>query len=186
MNPSVKDIAEAIMEIPAEQIIVLPNNSNIRLSAEQAAELIEKDIMVVDTKSIPQGLAALLAMNKKKTLQENHAEMSRRAKQVKSGEITYAVREAMVNNIHVEKGSIIGLSDGRLLVSRKTIEESTVALADSIITTDHEVLTLFYGHEITDTQAQKLAEQLRQKYPQLEIEVQYGGQPLYYYFLLVE
>lgn len=186
MNPSVKEIADAIIEIPAEQIIVLPNNSNIRLSAVQAAELVKKEVMVVDTRSIPQGLAALLALNKIKTLQENHAAMSRRAREVKSGEITYAIRKAMVNNIHVEKGNIIGISDGRLLVSGKTVEEATAALANVIITADDEVLTLFYGHEVTDIQAQKLMDQLRPKFPQLEIELQYGGQPLYYYFLLVE
>lgn len=186
MNPAVKDIAEAVMGIPAAQVIVLPNNSNIKLSAEQAAELVEKNIMVVDTRSVPQGLAALLALNKNKTLQENHAAMSKRAGQVKSGEVTYAVRKAVFDNIRVEKGNMIGLSDGRLLVSEKTAGEATAALAGAIIDADDEILTLFYGEEITAAQAQKLAEQLQQKHPRLEIELQYGGQPLYYYLLLVE
>ncbi len=186
MNPAVKDIAGAIKDIPCEKVIVLPNNSNIKLSAEQAAGLVDKEVMVVDSRSIPQGLAALLALDKKKSLQENHAAMGQRAKQVQSGEITYAIRKAAVDNIQVEKGDIIGISDGRLLVSEKTVEESTNALADLIITADTEILTLFYGHEITDILAQQLAGQLRQKYPQLEIELLYGGQPLYYYFLLAE
>ncbi|NMB35171.1 MAG: DAK2 domain-containing protein [Firmicutes bacterium] len=186
MNPAVKDIAEAIMQIPAEKIIVLPNNSNIKLSAEQAAELIEKEIMVVDTNSIPQGLAALLALNRKKTLQENYASMCRRAGQVKSGEITYATRRAAIDNIRVEKGNIIGLSDGRLLVGKKTLKEAAIALVGKIIAAEDEILSLFYGQEVPVDEAQKLVKELHLRYPQLEIELQYGGQPLYYYLLLVE
>ena len=175
MNPSVKEIAEAIIETPAKQIIVVPNNSNIRLSAEQAAELVEKEVMVVDTRSIPQGLAALLALNRINGLSENYAEMCRRARQVKTGEITYAIRDAVVNNIRVEKGSIIGISDGRLLVSGKEVMDTTVALAGTMLTSDDEVLTLFYGDNITSGQAQELVEQLRNKFPHMEVELQYGA-----------
>lgn len=186
MNPSVQEIVEAINALPAEQVIVLPNNGNIRLSAEQAAELVQKEIMVVDTRSVTQGLAALLAFNQLKSLSENHVEMCRRARQVKTGEITYAVRAAVVNGIQVGKGDIIGISDGRLLAGGKEIGATTAALAEAMLAADDEMLTLFYGDNISSDQARKLQEQLCNKFPQLEVELQYGGQPLYYYYLLVE
>ena len=186
MNPSVKEIVEAIVALPAEQVIVLPNNSNIKLSAEQAAELVAKEIMVVDTRSVTQGLAALLALNQLKSLSENHAEMCRRARQVKTGEVTYAVRAAVINGLQVEKGDIIGISNGCLLAGGKEIDATTVALAEAMLTPGDEMLTLFYGDNITGDQAQELQAQLCDKFPRLEVELQYGGQPLYYYFLMVE
>ncbi|MGI5823682.1 MAG: DAK2 domain-containing protein [Dethiobacteria bacterium] len=186
MNPSVQEIVEAIVALPTEQVIVLPNNSNIRLSAEQAVELVEKEVMVVDTRSVTQGLAALLALNQFQSLSENHAEMCRRASRVKTGEITYAVRAAVIDSLRVEKGDIIGISNGRLLAGGKEVDATTVALAAAMLTPEDEILTLFYGDSITGEQAQALQVQLVNKFPGLEVELQYGGQPLYYYFLLVE
>lgn len=187
MNPSVKEIVDAILEVPSEHVIILPNNSNIRLSAEQAADLVEeKDVMVVDTRSLPQGLAAMLGLDKKKTLLENHQEMCERAKQVKTGEVTYATRDANVNNIKVTKGSIIGISDGDLLVSGSSVEGAARDLIKTIISDEDEVLTLFYGQDITGKEAQEIVEILSGEYPDLEIELQYGGQPLYYYLLSIE
>jgi dihydroxyacetone kinase-like predicted kinase len=149
MNPSVKEIVDAIMNVPNEKIIVLPNNSNIRLSAQQAADLVDKEVMVVDTRSIPQGIAALLALDKKKTLADNYRQMCDRALQVKTGEITFATRHATVNNISVNKGDIIGISNGNLLVSGGTINGTLTELVKSIVTEEDEVLTLFYGRDVT-------------------------------------
>ncbi|MDO9536646.1 MAG: DAK2 domain-containing protein [Bacillota bacterium] len=186
MNPSVKEIVDAVIEVPSDHIIILPNNSNIKLSAEQAADLVEKDVMVVDTRSLPQGLAAMLGLDKKKTLLENHQEMCERAKQVKTGEVTYATRDTTVNNIRVTKGSIIGISDGNLLICGSSVESATRDLINTILSDEDEVLTLFYGQDVTGKQAQEIVEILSGEYPDLEIELQYGGQPLYYYLLSIE
>ena len=186
MNPSVKEIVDAIMNVPNEKIIVLPNNSNIRLSAQQAADLVDKEVMVVDTRSLPQGIAALLALDKKKTLAENYRQMCDRALQVKTGEITFATRNATVNNISVNKGDIIGISNGNLLVSRGTINETLTELIKLILTEKDEVLTLFYGRDVTGREAREIAESLSEEHPYLEVELHYGGQPLYYYLLSIE
>jgi DAK2 domain fusion protein YloV len=186
MNPSVKEIVDAIMDAPAEKIIVLPNNSNIRLSAQQAAEIVDKEVKVVDTRSIPQGIAALLAFDRKKTLAENYKQMSERALQVKTGEITYATRDATVNNITVSKGDIIGISDGNLLVRGDTINGTLTELVNSILAEEDEILTLFYGQDVTGKEAREIAEHLGEKYPYIEVELQYGGQSLYYYLLSIE
>ena len=186
MNPSVKEIIDAIESIEADKVIVLPNNSNIRLTARQASELVEKEVMVVDTRSIPQGVAAILALDKSKTLHDNYSAMNKRAKQVKTGEVTYATRDATVDNITVKKGDIIGISDGRLLVSGCSVDETTMELIRFLLRGEMEIITLFYGKDINEGQAFKLAELVRKEFPEIEVELQYGGQPLYYYFLSAE
>lgn len=186
MNPSVKEIVDAVKEVSSDDVIILPNNSNIRLSAEQAADLLDKDVMIVDTRSLPQGLAAMLGLDKKKTLLENHQEMCKRANQVKTGEVTYATRDATVDNIRVNKGNIIGISDGKLLVSGSSVEGAARDLIKAILTGEDEVLTLFYGRDVTGQQAQEIVELLSKEHPDLEIELHYGGQPLYYYLLSIE
>ena len=186
MNPSVKEIIDAIESIEADKIIVLPNNSNIRLTAQQASELVEKEVMVVDTRSIPQGVAAILALDRSKTLHDNYSAMNKRAKQVKTGEVTYATRDATVDNITVKKGDIIGISDGSLLVSSRSVDETTMELIRFLLREEMEIITLFYGKDINEGQAFKLAELVRKEFPEIEVELQYGGQPLYYYFLSAE
>lgn len=186
MNPSVKEIIDAIESIEADKIIVLPNNSNIRLTAQQASELVEKEVMVVDTRSIPQGVAAILALDRSKTLHDNYSAMNKRAKQVKTGEVTYATRDATVDNITVKKGDIIGISDGRLLVSSRSVDDTTMELIRFLLREEMEIITLFYGKDINERQAFKLAELVRKEFPEIEVELQYGGQPLYYYLLSAE
>ena len=186
MNPSVKEIIDAIESIEADKIIVLPNNSNIRLTAQQASELVEKEVMVVDTRSIPQGVAAILALDRSKTLHDNYSAMNKRAKQVKTGEVTYATRDATVDNITVKKGDIIGISDGSLLVSSRSVDETTMELIRFLLREEMEIITLFYGKDINEGQAFKLAELVRKEFPEIEVELQYGGQPLYYYLLSAE
>jgi DAK2 domain fusion protein YloV len=186
MNPSVKEIIDAITEVPADKVIVLPNNSNIRLSAQQASELVEKEVMVVDTRSIPQGFEALLALDRARTINENYTEMCKRAPQVKTGEVTYATRDAVVNNVSVKKGDIIGICDDCLLVSGETVASTTMDLIRAMLTGEDEVLTLFYGQDINDEQARELAELLSKEFPEIGVELQYGGQPLYYYLVSVE
>lgn len=186
MNPSVEDIVKAVQSLPFEMVIVLPNNNNIRLAAEQAVKLVKKEVVVVDTRSIPQGLAALLAFDRNLSLAHNHTEMCKRARLVKTGEITFAVRDARINNISVKKNNIIGLSDGELLVQGDTINGTTAELIRTMLTGEEELLTLYHGRDVTSSQAEQLVEEISAKYPFLEVELHYGGQPLYYYLLSLE
>ncbi|NMB41211.1 MAG: DAK2 domain-containing protein [Firmicutes bacterium] len=186
MNPSVEEIVDAIESMEAESIIVLPNNRNIKLSAEQASNLVEKEVLVIDTKSIPEGLAALLALDRNKTFKENFSEMNKQARQVKTGEITYATRDAVVDGIFVKKDHFIGICNGRLAVSTESVNDAVLELVRFLLTGDEEILTLFYGQDISTEQVGKLTEILHEEFPELEVEIQYGGQPLYSYLLSME
>ncbi len=186
MNPSVQEIRDAIAGIPAAKVIVLPNNNNIRLAAEQTSKLVEKEIVVIDTRSVPQGLSAILSLNRGSTLEENYQEMCKRAEQVKTGEITYATRDATINKMKVKKNSIIGLANGKMLVSGEDINTSTRRLVQYMLENDDEILSLFYGQDVSVQEAQELAEDLSMEYPDVEVELHYGGQPLYYYIFSIE
>lgn len=186
MNPSIEDIVKAIESLSSEMIIVLPNNNNIRFAAEQAVKLVEKEVAVVDTRSIPQGIAAMLAFDRTASLAQNQSRMFERAQQVKTGEVTFAVRDARINNIQIKKNDIIGLADGDLLVRGDTINETTVALLQAMLTGEEEILTLFYGSEVSSSRVEELVKEITAKYPFLEIEFHYGGQPLYYYLFSLE
>ncbi len=186
MSPSVQEIVTAIENVEAQKVIVLPNNSNIHLAAEQAAYIVEKEVAVVDSRSIPQGIAALLAVNKKHSLRDNTLEMNRRAQEIKTGEITYAMRDTYVNDLLVEKDCIIGLAEGKLLVSGSTVNKTALQLIHTMLSTEDEIVSLFYGQEVSEEQAQELVSQLEEECGDIEVELQYGGQPLYYYILSIE
>jgi DAK2 domain fusion protein YloV len=186
MNPSVEDIVKAVENLAQEMVLILPNNNNIRFAAEQAIKLVEKEVAVVDTRSVSQGIAALLAFDKAASLSRNHSQMCKRAQQIKTGEVTFAVRDARINNIEIIKNNIIGLSDGNLLVRGETIDETTIDLVEAMLTGGEELLTLFYGQEISSSQAEQLVELISARYPFLDVEFYSGGQPLYYYLFSLE
>ncbi|MEW5921102.1 MAG: DAK2 domain-containing protein [Bacillota bacterium] len=186
MNPPVKDIVDAIMEVNAERIIVLPNNSNVQFAAEQAAKLVDKEVSVIDAHSMPQGLAAITAFDRRKSLADNFVEMCLRARQVKTLEVTYATRDAQVSGIAVKKGDIIGLAEGVILFSGLSVDETVQKLLRAVIGKEEQIVTLFYGEEITENNASELAGKLVADHPDIEVELQYGGQPLYYYLISVE
>ena len=186
MNPSVDDIVKAVQSLPAEMVIILPNNKNIKLAAEQAVKLLEKEVVVIDARSLPQGIVALLAFDQTATLLQNYTEMCLRAKQVKTGEVTFAVRDAVVNNIQIKKNEIIGLFDGDLIAKGETVNGTTAELIDKMLTGDEEIITFFYGEDVKAEQAEELAEEIGRNHPSLEVELHYGGQPLYYYLFSLE
>ena len=186
MNPSVDDIVQAVQSLPADMVIILPNNKNIKLAAEQAVKLLEKEVLVIDARSLPQGLAALLAFDPAATLLQNYTEMCQRAKQVKSGEVTFAVRDALVNNIQIKKNDIIGLADGDLIAKGETVNGTTAELLEGMLTGEEEIVTFFYGEGVKAEQAEQLAEEIGRRHPSLEVEIHYGGQPLYYYLFSLE
>ncbi|MTI47714.1 DAK2 domain-containing protein [Sporosalibacterium faouarense] len=186
MNPSTEDILNAINNINAENIIVLPNNSNIVLAANQAKELSDKNIEVVPTKSIAQGISALLSFDEDSELEDNLENMLDSIKYVKTGQITYAVRDTEINGQEINKDDIMGICDGDIISVGNDIQNVALDLIEKATDEDNELITIFYGEDISDDEANKLAELLEDKLEDYDIEVVYGGQPLYYYIFSIE
>ncbi len=186
MNPSTKDLLEAIEHLPAAQVIVLPNNGNIILAAEQARALSSKSVAVIPSRSTPQGVAALLAINYQDDFETNVAAMTSAMEEIETGEVTTATRSATINGVQVTDGQIIGLHNEELKVSGTTVEEVVRALLREMNAAEREIITLYYGEAISESDANALADLLQQDWPEQEIEIIAGGQPHYYYILSVE
>lgn len=187
MNPSAQDIADAIIKINAENIFVFPNNKNIILAAEQSKSLVEgKKVYVVPTKSIPQGISAALAMNPEATADENFLEMIHAIDNVSSGMVTYAVRNAKVDGFSLTKGDIIALDNKKVLAKGKDLAKVTGDLIEKLRYNAHSLVNLYYGSDVTEEEATALQATLAERYPELDIELFYGGQPIYYYIVSLE
>ena len=186
MNPSTEEILRVVESLPTPKVVILPNNGNIILAARQAQELSQKEVVVVPTRSIPQGVAALLAFNHQAGLEENAETMERAAREVHTGEVTTATRDASLNGVQVRQGQIIGLQDDQLVVSGDTVDEVVEALLDRMGVADLEIVTLYYGAGVRQEEAEALAARLQEKYPDQTFEVVYGGQPHYFYILSAE
>ncbi len=186
MNPSTKDLLEAIDSLPTEQAIVLPNNSNVILAAEQSCELSDKEVVVVPTRFVPEGITALLAVNYQADLESNAEAMNRAMEDVETGEITLATRSARLNGVEVLDGQVIGLHNGELKVSGDTVEEVARQLLDEMEADDREIITLYHGEDVSLEQAERLGGLLQDEWPGQEIEVISGGQPHYLYIISVE
>lgn len=186
MNPSTEEILRVVEGLPTPKVVILPNNGNIILAARQAQELSRKEVVVVPTRSIPQGVAALLAFNHQAGLEENAEAMVRAASEVHTGEVTTATRDAMLNGVQVRQGQIIGLQDDQLVVSGNTVDEVVEVLLDRMGVASLEIVTLYYGADVRQEEAEALAARLQEKYPDQTFEVVYGGQPHYFYILSAE
>jgi DAK2 domain fusion protein YloV len=186
MNPSTKDLLEAIERLPADQAIVLPNNSNVIMAAQQSCELTEKTAVVVRSRFVPQGIAALLALNYQTDLETNTPAMERAMEDVETGEITLATRSATINGVSVAVGEIIGLHNGELKVSGDTTEKVARELLNAMNSRDREIITLYYGEDVSEAEADTLADLLQEDWPEHDIEVIPGGQPHYHYIISVE
>jgi DAK2 domain fusion protein YloV len=186
MNPSTEEILKAAEGLPSEKVIVLPNNKNIILAAEQARDLSEKPIAVVPTRTIPQGVAALLALNYQAGLDENSEAMTRAAQEVQTGEVTTATRDVEIGGVVCREGEIIGIHDGELVVTGETPGDVVVKLLERMEPDDLEIVTLYYGHDLSASDADELVEVLEESYPELEFEPIEGGQPHYYYIISAE
>jgi DAK2 domain fusion protein YloV len=186
MNPSTKDLLDAIETVPCDAVVLLPNNKNVILAAEQASSLSSKSVAVIPTRSIPQGVAALLALSQQADLEDNVSLMTAALSEVESGEITTATRSVTVNDVEVTAGQIIGLHDGELKVSGTTIDGVAQTLLKEMDPTDREIITLYYGDNVSESDASTLADLLQQDWPDLEIEVINGGQSHYHYILSLE
>ena len=186
MNPSTEDFMNAIEKMNAHNIIILPNNSNIIMAANQAKDLSDKNIIVIPTKNVSQAFAALVNFDADLTIEENEANMVEALSTVKSGQVTYAVRNTVINDVEVKEGNIIGLGEGKLLSAGDNIDEITTNLIESLGDEDSAIITLFYGEDIKEEQAEALRESLEEKFEDIDIELYYGGQPIYYYLVSVE
>lgn len=186
MNPSTEDFMKAIDEINAENIFILPNNSNIIMAANQAKALSEKNIIVIPSKTVSQGFSALVGFNGEASAQENEEAMIECLGLVKSGQVTYAVRDTVMNDIDVKEGNYIGIGEGKLLSAGENKEEITLGLIEKLADEDTAIITLFYGEDVTEEEANQFKEQVEEKYEDIDVELYYGGQPLYYYLISVE
>ncbi len=186
MNPSTEELLAAVESIPADDIIIFPNNKNIIMAAEQAKNLSSTNVEVVRTTTVPQGIAALLALNYQADLATNMRVMTEATECIETIEITVAVRSVQINGVEVEKGEVIGLIDGKLKIKGKSPSEVAKACLDKLALDDYEIITIYYGEDTTPDEAQQLAEELIVLHPDQEIEVIDGGQPYYYYILSAE
>ena len=187
MNPSTEDILQAVKEAHAEKVIVLPNNKNIQMAANQAAEVSEDAaVAVVATRTISEGLASLLAFNPEASLEDNQAAMSEQMALVSSGQITNAVRDTNIDGVEIKKDDFMGIVDGKILVSIADRKEATLATIDKMINDDSEILTIIYGEDAEASEVEEITEAVEAKYPDVEVEVHEGNQPVYTYLLSVE
>ena len=186
MNPSAEDIANAAEKVPARTIFVFPNNKNIILAAEQANDVTNKNLVIIPTKSVPEGIAASIAFNPDASVEENQNAMLEAIRSVRSGAVTYAVRDTHVDGFDLSKGEIIGLDDKAILAKGNLVSETTEKLIEALIDDNVMNITLFYGEDIREDEAQELQEKVAAKYPDCEVTVANGGQPVYYYLVSLE
>jgi len=187
MNPSTEDIVKAVQRCKSRTTFVLPNNKNIVMAAQQAAELLQdRTVVVVPTKTVPQGVAAMIAYVPDASVDENRARMEEAAQAVRSGSVTYAVRDSSFDGKEIHEHDILGLDEGKVAFVGTEVSSVTMDLLRSMVGPDSELITLFYGADVSEEDAEALRGQIEQDFPQCELEMLAGGQPLYYYLFSVE
>ena len=187
MNPSTEDMLNAIEEVNADNIFILPNNKNIILAANQAASLMEeKNIYVIPSKTVPQGITALINFMPDSTPEENAARMTEELSSVKTGQVTYAVRDTFIDDKAIKQGDYMGMGDSAILSVGKDMQDVVKDMVSQLVEEESAIISVYYGQEIEEAAAQVLGEELGEQYPQCEVEVHSGGQPIYYYLISVE
>ena len=187
MNPSTEDMLKAIDEVNAKNIFIFPNNKNIILAANQARDLTEdKNIVVIPAKTIPQGISAMIAYVPEKTVEENTAEMMEAIENVKTGQVTYAVRDTRIDDQDIHEGDIMGIGDKGILAVGQDIQDVAVEMTGKMTDEDSELISIYYGAEVTEADAEEVSSRLEELYPDYDIEINYGGQPIYYYVISVD
>lgn len=187
MNPSIEELRDAVYQVAAKSVIILPNNGNVILTADKVKELVSDiETVVIPTKTIPQGVAALVTYNPSVDAESNRRSMEDMISQVSTGEVTYAVRASSVNGFSIDEKDFIGIKDGELCSTGKDRNEVAMSLVSQMVDSDTSLITIYHGKDIRSEDANELAERLADVYPYLEIEVHYGGQPVYYYIISAE
>ena len=187
MNPSTEDMLNAIDQVNADTVFILPNNKNIILAANQAKSLVEdKEIIVIPTKTVPQGITAIINFMPDADAKTNEEAMLEEIKNVKTGQMTYAVRDTHIDDKEIHEGDIMGIGDSGILAVGKDLEETTKELIANLVDEDSELISIYYGEEVSEEEAEKFAEEIEELYPDVDVDIQFGGQPIYYYVLAIE
>ena len=187
MNPSTEDMLNAVDHVNADSIFILPNNKNIILAAEQARDLTEdKKIIVLPTKTIPQGISAMIGYMPEAGVDENEENMKEAYQDIASGQVTYAVRDTVIDGKEIHNGDIMGINDDGIAAVGKNLTETTLELLSTMADEDSELICLYYGADVTKDDADTLSDAIEDKFPECEVEVNFGGQPIYYYMISVE
>lgn len=187
MNPSTEDMLNAIDQVNAESVFILPNNKNIVLAANQAKALVkDKEIIVIPTKTVPQGITALISFMPEADAQANEEAMLEAITNVKSGQVTYAVRDTRIDDKEIHEGDIMGIADAGIIAVGTEIEETAKAMLEQLVDEDSELISLYYGEEVKEEQAEQFVAEIEELYPDVDVDAHFGGQPIYYYVLAVE
>ena len=188
MNPSTEDMLQAVDHVNADTIYIFPNNKNIILAAEQAAHLvIDKQIIVVPSTTVPQGITGVISYSPSRTPEENREVMIEEMKRVKTGQVTYAVRNTTIDDRPIHEGDIMGIGDhSSLLAVGSDIASVTQDMLEAMVNEESELISIYYGADITEEDAEKMQMAVETSYPDCDVEVHYGGQPIYYYIVSVE
>ncbi len=187
MNPSTEDMLNAIGQVNADTVFILPNNKNIILAANQAQSLVrDKKIMVIPTKTVPQGITAVINYVPDMSVEENEAAMNEEISHVSTGQVTYAVRDTSIDGKEIKQGDFMGIGDHGILSVGTAISEVTMQMIDEMMSDERELISIYYGSEIREEDAESLRAQVENKYAACDVELQYGGQPIYYYIVSAE
>lgn len=186
MNPSTEDLLKGVESTPGKNVFILPNNKNIQLAAEQVKELTKRNVKVIPTRSIPEGISAMLAFQPDTSFDENEEAMKEAISHVKSGQVTYAVRDTEISGKKIAEGDVIGIAHGDIVSVGSEVTEVTRELIEELVNEDHSLITLYYGEDVDEEDGEKLLKELEEEYEDLDIELVYGGQPLYYYLVSLE
>lgn len=187
MNPSTEDMLNAIEQVNARTIFILPNNKNIILAAQQAQSLVEeKEIVVIPSKTVPQGISAIIAFDPSQTTEDNTTGMTEAMSYVKTGQVTYAVRDTSIDGKTIKMGDIMGIGDDGIKAVGRDVHGTTLELIDELVDEDTELICLYYGDEVQEDDANAVLDALEKKYKNCDVELHYGGQPIYYYVISVE
>lgn len=187
MNPSTEDMLNAIDQVNADNIFILPNNKNIILAANQAQSLVkDKKIIVIPTKTVPQGITAIINYVPDLSVEENTSAMTGEISSVSTGQVTYAVRDTSIDGKEIKQGDFMGIGDSGILSVGTAISDVALAMIDEMMSAEMELISIYYGQEIAEEDAENLRMKVEGRYPSCDIELQYGGQPIYYYIVSAE
>lgn len=187
MNPSTEDVLDAIQKVPAKTVFVLPNNKNIILAANQAASLCEdREVIVLPTKTIPQGITALINFIPEQSAEENKERMLEEIENVKTGQVTYAVRDTVIDGKEISEGDYMGIGDAGIISVNSNIQKAFVEMIEGMLDEESSIISVYYGQDVTEKDAEKMVKAVSKKFPEVEVELQPGGQPVYYYIVSVE
>ena len=187
MNPSIEDMLNAIDHVNADTVFILPNNKNIVLAANQAKALVkEKEIVVIPTKTVPQGITAIISFMPDADAKANEEAMLEGIQQVKTGQVTYAVRDTHVDDKEIHEGDIMGIGDKGILAVGTEVEATAKEMLAELVDEDSELISLYYGEEVSEEEAEKFAAEVEELYPDVDVDFHFGGKPIYYYVMAVE